>query len=84
MDSKKCMKCGSTKIIPNVQIQDQGQYSDGHLKVVIAEDPKALFFKNNRLTRLKAQICGECGYTEFIVEDPHMLYSAYIKSLDPT
>jgi hypothetical protein len=80
----KCTKCGSTKVIPNVQVHDQGHYSDGHLKVIIAQDPKALIFKQNKLTPLKAQICGECGFTEFVVEDPHMLYDAYLKSLNPS
>jgi hypothetical protein len=76
-----CVKCGSTKVIPNVQVFDQGHYSDGHLKVIIAEEPKALLFKHNKLTALRAQVCGDCGHTELVVEDPQMLYDAYTKSL---
>jgi predicted nucleic-acid-binding Zn-ribbon protein len=83
MNISKCAKCGSTKIMPDIQVFDQGQHSDGRLKVVIAEEPNALIFKRNKLTALRAQICGECGYTELAVEDPHMLYEAYLKSREP-
>jgi hypothetical protein len=81
--SDNCAKCGSTKIIPDAQIFDQGQYSDGHLKVVVAEDPEAWVFKGNKLTALRAQVCGECGHAELRVEDPHLLYEVYLKSREP-
>jgi hypothetical protein len=83
MKISKCAKCGSSKIIPDVQVFDQGQYSDGKLKVVVAEEPDALLFKRNKLTALRAHVCGDCGYAELGVEDPKMLYEAYLKSLEP-
>lgn len=76
----RCAKCDSTKIIPDVQVFDQGQYSDGHLKVIIAEKPDALLFKKNKLTAVRAQVCGDCGHMEFLVQDPKMLYEAYLRS----
>jgi len=76
-----CSKCSSDKIIPNAQVFDQGQFSDGHLKAIVSANPQAILFKENKLTPLKAQICGECGHTEFVVEDPQTLYQAYLKSL---
>ena len=81
--TNKCPKCGSSKIIPDAQVLDQGQYSDGHLKVVVAEDPDALLFKGKKRTPLRARVCGECGFTELSVEDPHLLYAAYLKSRKP-
>lgn len=78
----ECVKCGSSKMIPDVRIFDQGQGSDGSLQVLIAEEPQALIFRKNKYTALRAQICGECGHTELTVEDPGMLYQAYLKSIE--
>ena len=77
----KCSKCGSEKIIPLVGMMDQGQYSDGTLKALVAyTNPEAWVFKGAVYAKLKANICGECGYTELIAEDPAALYDAYIKA----
>ena len=53
-----CAKCGSSKIIPDAQVFDQGQYSDGYVKVMVPEEPEALIFKGNKLTPLRARVCG--------------------------
>jgi hypothetical protein len=37
-------------------------------------------FKGGVYAKLKANICGECGYTELIAEDAAALYSAYLKT----
>jgi ribosomal protein S27AE len=75
-----CAKCGSSKIIPDAQVFDQGQYSDGYVKVMVPEEPEALIFKGNKLTPLRARVCGDCGFTELAVEDPQLLWEAYVKS----
>ena len=60
----KCKNCGSEKIIPQVNMLDQGQHSDGTLKAHVGfEKPEAIFFKEAIYARLKANICGECGHT---------------------
>ncbi len=76
----KCGKCGSEKIIPLAPILDQGEYSDGTLKAIVAyTNPEAWMFKGAVYARLKANICGQCGCTELIAEDPAGLYQAYLK-----
>jgi hypothetical protein len=77
----KCIKCGSEKIIPLVGVMDQGQHSDGKLKALVGyTNPEAWVFKGAVYARLKANICGVCGYTELVAEDPAALYQAYIKA----
>ncbi len=77
----KCSKCGSAKVIPLVGMLDQGQGSDGTLKARVGyTNPEAWVFKGAVYARLKANICGECGYTELVAENPAALYDTYLKS----
>jgi hypothetical protein len=73
----QCPKCGSSKIIPKARILDQGQGSDGDLKVVIYGNPKALIFKDRLYGKLMADICGDCGHVELRVENAEELYDHY-------
>ena len=34
--------------------------------------------------KVNSNICGECGYTELIAEDPAALYEAYLKAKSET
>jgi hypothetical protein len=73
----KCARCGSAKIVPLAGIQDQGQYSDGHLKAYVFTNPEAWVFKGTVYARLRARICGDCGHTELIAQNAAELYEAY-------
>ena len=58
---------------------DQGQYSDGRLQALVGyTNPEAWVFKGSVYARLRATICGDCGYTELTAENPGALYDAYI------
>ena len=37
-------------------------------------------FKGAVYARLKANICGNCGYTELVAEEPAALCDAYLKA----
>ncbi len=77
----KCVKCGSDKIIPLATMVDQGEYSDGKLKAFVAyTNPEAWVFKGAVYAQLRANICGECGYTELIAEHAAQLYDTYLKA----
>ncbi len=77
----KCSKCGSERIIPLATMVDQGESSDGRLKAVVAyTNPEAWVFKGAVYAKLKANICGQCGYAELIAENPAALYDAYLKA----
>jgi hypothetical protein len=75
-----CEVCGSEKIIPEVRILDQGEYSNGRLQVMICGNPNAFLFKDKLMGELKAHVCGECGHTELKVTNPQALYEKYLES----
>lgn len=78
--SYTCRACGSTKMIPNVYVLDQGKGSDGYLQVVVYGDPQALIFKDRVYGHLRAWICGNCGFTELRVKNPEELYQKYLEA----
>lgn len=76
----KCSKCGSDKIIPLAHVLDQGEGSSGALRTAVFTNPEAWVFKGGVYAKLKANICGECGYVELVAENPAALYDAYVKT----
>ena len=75
---KPCAKCSSNKIIPNAIVIDRGDYNaESNLSVAIDGDPNALFFKERSRFPVKAKVCGDCGFTEFYVENPASIYVAF-------
>jgi hypothetical protein len=66
---RRCPRCGSSKIVPNVAVLD-------HLggNVQVDADPEALIFKDRLCVRLFADLCGDCGHVEFKAEHPAALY----------
>jgi len=77
---RPCPKCGSSKIIPNTRILDQGLQSDGKLHVMLYGNPKAMIFKDRYLDHLTADICGDCGHVELKAVHPKELYEHYLRS----
>ena len=77
---RPCAQCGSSKIIPNAQILDQGRSSDGVGYAMVDAHPEALIFKDRRYGRLGASICGNCGHVELRVENPRRLYEHWRRS----
>lgn len=80
MMNVKCSKCGSEKIIPRANIFDQGEGSSGVLTTAVATNPENWVFKGTVYAKLKANICGACGYTEIVAENFAALYDAYLKA----
>lgn len=80
--NKTCGKCGSDKIVPKVQVIDRGDHSvEGNLEVAIDENPDAFFFRERFRAGISARVCGNCGFVEFYVNNPDLLYSAHQKQL---
>jgi len=77
-----CAKCGSRRLIPDADVLDQGQYSDGTLKAKYDRHPSAWIYKGRAMTKLLARICVQCGYTELYAEHPEVLDEAYRDVLD--
>lgn len=75
-----CVRCGSAKIMRGITVSDQGEHSDGQLKVVVFGSPDAILFKDRLYGKLRADICGECGHVEFRVTNPRQLYRHWLKA----
>ena len=73
----RCVKCGSDKIVPLANIEDQGLGSNGELKAFLETKPDAWVFKGLVYAVLKARICGVCGHTELVAQHASALYEAY-------
>lgn len=64
-----------------IAVKDQGQYSDGQLKAQVGFlHPEATIFRGRTYAKLRANICGQCGYTELFADDPALLYEAYTRT----
>lgn len=75
-----CMKCGSDKIIPLAQMLDRGEGSTGKLEAFVGySNPEAWVFKGTITARMKANICGQCGHTELVADNPAALYQEYMR-----
>ncbi|HLQ38936.1 MAG TPA: hypothetical protein VK348_14095 [Planctomycetota bacterium] len=76
-----CPRCQSNKLMPQLQVLDNGMYSIGDLRVFFGySNPKALLRKGEVFGVLRATICGECGLAELTVKHPSALYLAWQKA----
>lgn len=77
-----CAKCGSIKVVPRAHVLDRGHYSSdvGNVRVGVTRKPTALLFKGHEKVEVYARVCGECGFAELFVEEPHSIYQAYLDS----
>ena len=82
MKDKKCSKCGSSNVIPGVPIADHA-HGGGILPwtAYISEKPNTLFSKT-RYFKIRAWICGECGYTELYTDEPNEVANSYQRYLE--
>jgi len=82
IETKTCPKCESGKIVPRAHVLDRGERSVdvGYLRVSVERKPEAWLFTGAVKSNVYATICGACGYTEFYIEDPADVYSAYVES----
>ncbi len=80
MATMKCPRCGSEKIMPNLQIRDRSEsLFDEDLEVVVDSKPNAVFFKGTHYEPLRATVCGECGYVSLSVKNPIGLWKTYLQ-----
>lgn len=73
----KCVQCGSTTIIPDVSLRDEGAYAALNHQIVIEGNPTAIFRREPIAVQTRAYICGTCGYVALFVESAHRLYETY-------
>ncbi len=80
MKDGNCPKCDSTDVIPGVTIPDHFNMTHAmHLSLKVSENPGAFLFKGTKSSKLRAYVCGSCGYSELYVDDPRLLWEVYEK-----
>ena len=75
---RQCLKCGSTKMIPDARTRIRG--SEGTFSVYVDAFPNAWVFKERAYSELLADICADCGHVELKVLDARALYNNYLQS----
>jgi hypothetical protein len=62
----KCRECGSERIAPNVPVAGASVSASA----------------SGLLGRLRARVCGDCGFTELHADDPLGLYLAHMRRVE--
>lgn len=76
---KRCPLCGSSKIIPDLQVEDGESYPSRFHRVHVDRHPKAMLMRDPVESRLLVSVCGSCGFASLFAEDPELLYMAYMQ-----
>ncbi len=77
---RQCSLCGSTQVIPKVNIVDHGYMDAKHsLAIELHGKPGAFIFKDTRKGVLKATVCGACGHVALSIDNPGELWEVYQK-----
>jgi hypothetical protein len=77
--SSKCPKCESTKVIPDAYLREQ----TGHTVEIVAQSrPDAKLFKKGTIAKVRALICGSCGYVELFMPTYQEFYKEYQSKAD--
>jgi hypothetical protein len=83
MSEKKCGHCGSDKMKEDVQLNSQSCLPANRIDgpaAFVHSDPNALLLRGTVFGKLRARVCGGCGYTEIYTKNFEKLYEAYQQS----
>lgn len=76
-----CPACGSHRMIEGAEFPDAWdamQSRDSRIRV--AARPDAKIFKERAESKLRADVCGECGFVQLFALQPEKLWDAYRRS----
>jgi predicted nucleic-acid-binding Zn-ribbon protein len=76
-EQARCPKCASSERIPDALVTVPVDGDHVGVEVEVHRDPEALLFKGATRTRLKATVCGQCGFTQLYAVDPAELLAAH-------
>ena len=81
---KKCPDCGSTDVIPDLQVfadEALGGQHPVYVKLVEPkpEKPPFIWSPKSAATGFRAAVCGNCGYTQFYTKHFAALLEAHKK-----
>ena len=82
MRDNGCPKCASTEVVPDVEVRDYdaSSYRELAVSVRLPRPPGAFIYQGRETSRLRARVCGRCGYTEFYAPNCGALLAAHRQS----
>ncbi len=72
----KCPKCGSTEVIPDLIVFSSAGGDVGSVRVVLVDPSRK---GEKEVVGFRADICGNCGYTEMYTKYASDLLTAHKK-----
>lgn len=74
-----CSRCGSEKVMPNLQIKDRLRPGMKLVVEVEEEEEKlnTMIFKRSPNSPMTATVCSDCGNVELTVDNPKLLWEHY-------
>lgn len=76
----RCLKCGSDSIVPDARLIDRGHGNDRQpSEVGVETKPDAWVLKGEVRVPTRVQVCGDCGFVETYVTDPHRVWEAHVE-----
>ncbi|HEX8299011.1 MAG TPA: hypothetical protein VF594_07590 [Rubricoccaceae bacterium] len=81
-DTLRCLRCGSDSAIPDARVLSPDS-NGAHkiLEVGVQKHPEALVFKSEVRSRVRAQVCADCGFVELTAADPEALWAAHLERI---
>lgn len=79
MTARVCPKCTSEKWATDAYltvVDGKG----GHPEVCVDGDPRATIMTETEQCKMRASLCGECGYMEFFATNAKLLYATWLKA----
>lgn len=69
-----CPKCGAAEVLADVRAIDRGDVNaEFEFSLACYGRPEALIFKQKRVSKVSAWVCGRCGFVEFYADSPSHL-----------
>jgi predicted nucleic-acid-binding Zn-ribbon protein len=78
--SGKCPNCGGAAFIREAMVECGGIGEKHEVNLRVDANPKAMVLKHAARSGLQADVCVECGYTEFYAADPKGLHRAALEA----
>lgn len=67
--------------MPRVRVAERGDDNVRYdLELEVQRKPNAMIFKRPERSKLTAQVCADCGFTELYVDSPRALYAALLQA----
>ncbi|HEX9951910.1 MAG TPA: hypothetical protein VGB53_09100 [Rubricoccaceae bacterium] len=81
-DTLRCLRCGSDSAIPDARVLSlDSNGAHNVLEVGVQKHPEALVFKSEIRSKVRAQVCADCGFVALTAVDPEALWEAHLERI---